>query len=214
MPTRNDERRGAERHAPPKPVPATFAGFDVKILDIGFLGCRIEHVDRLPPRARTTLRFSWRGAQVRVEATAVRTELTSRGGKPAYISGLQFCESVEASPAVVRDIVGWLVAAAKSSEPPATHAAPPAVATASEDEPEVIAAPYLRCSYVRGEWSNVFVDDPAQPEEGFTIFAPADEKEAVVLRRAYEQAGAEKRRSMRVTIEREMARRRPGSAAG
>src|SRR5687768_15955587 len=102
---KQDERRLAERHSPPKPVPATFGGFEVRIIDIGLVGCGIEHSDRLPPKAHLGLKFTWRGAQVRVDATVIRSELTFRNGKPSYVSGLQLAETAEKSPPVIRDIV-------------------------------------------------------------------------------------------------------------
>jgi hypothetical protein len=196
---KKDDRRGAERHSPPKPVTASFGGFAARIVDISLIGCRIEHTDRLPPRARMPLRFSWRGAQVRIEGTVVRSELTSVAGKPAYVSGLEFCDSEDASPPVIRDIVGWLVAAAKKMEP---HIPQPD----SDEEPEVLSAKYLRCTFAGGKWSRLFVDDPAQPGDGFTIRAPSNESEADVLCRAYEQADAVKRRTMRASFQLDIAR--------
>lgn len=195
-----DERRSAERHSPPKPVPASFGGFAAKILDISLIGCRIEHTDRLPPRARFALRFLWRGAKVRVDATVVRSELTSMAGKPVYVSGLEFGDSADAPP-LIREIVGWLAAEARKAEPPPIS--PPDV----EEEPELLSPSYLRCTFATGQWSKLFVDDPAQPADGFTIRAPADEGEAAVLCRAYEQADAAKRRTMRASFERDINKR-------
>lgn len=217
-PMKNDDRRAAERHSPPKPVPATFGGFDVSILEIGLVGCRIAHIDRLPPKTRTALRFAWRGTQVRIDGVVVRSELTSRNGKPAYISGLQFCDSPEQSPPVVRDIVGWLIAQEKKAAPvpepepdfdsePARVSAPPnapAVTETIDDEPEELSARYLRCTLTGGQWTNIFVDDPTQPPDGFTIVAPANEKEAELLRQAWQQAGAEKRSAMRKKFEQKL----------
>jgi hypothetical protein len=213
-PVATGERRAAERHAPPKPVPATFGGYEVRILDIGLTGCRIEHGDRLPPKARLALKFTWRGKQVRLDGTVVRSELTSLGKKAAYVSGLQFCDSPTDAPPVIRDVVGYLVEMEKKASPPAAPPAPadpPATSPAPaavdvDDEPEVLSARYLRCALANGQWSCVFVDDPAQPSEGFTIAAPSDEKEADVLRRAYEKGNPEARRTMRDRIARDLSR--------
>lgn len=198
---RND-RRGAERYAPPKPVPGTFGGFEAKILELSLTGCRIEHGDRLPPKAKLPLRFLWRGTKVRVEGTVIRSELTFAAGKPVYVSGLEFCDSPEASPQVIRDVVGWLMAAAKK-------AAPPVVETEeTEEEPEVLSAKYLRCQFMGGQWSKIYVDDAAQPSDGFTIRAPTTESEADVLCRAYEKADATKRRTMCASFQRDIERGR------
>ena len=219
-PRNNDDRRGAERHTPPKTVPATFGGFAAEIVDISLIGCRIKHSDRLPARSRMPLRFSWRGATVRLDATVVRSEMTSVGGKPAYISGLEFCDSVDASPPVIRDIVGWLAATAakgqqteskqpestqpESTQPERTHVSP---SVSDEiDAPELLSAEYIRCTLTAGKWSKLYVDRPAQPRDGFTIRTPDDEREVDLLCRAYEQADAKKRLTMRASFERANAR--------
>jgi hypothetical protein len=190
-----DDRRGSERYTPPRPVPATFGGFDAKIIDISLIGCRIEHSDRLPPKARLSLRFSWRGSQVKVDATVVRSELTSIGKKPAYVTGLAFCDAPEYSPPVIRDIIQWLMASTRPAQ------------IEVEEAPEEVSAPYLRCTFTSGQWLKVFVDDPAQPKDGFTIRAPANEREADVLCRAWEHADAAKRQSMRASFEKDIQRR-------
>lgn len=192
-----DDRRGVERYAPPKPVPATFGGFAARIIEISLIGCRIEHTDRLAPRAKMALRFSWRGTQVRIDGTVTRSELTSVGGKPAYVSGLEFSDS----PPVLSDITGWLRKAAKSDEPETPQAAP----DDADEEPEVLSARYLQCTLAGGTWSKYFVDTPAQPAEGFTIRAPENDREVELLCRAYEQADAAKRRTMRARFERDLA---------
>ena len=190
-----DDRRGVERYAPPKPVPASFGGFAAKIVEISLIGCRIEHTDRLPPRAKMALRFSWRGTQVRIDGTVIRSELASVGGKPAYVSGLEFGDS----PPVLREITDWLRRSVKNAEPPAPEA-PDAV-----EEPELLSAQYLQCTLAEGQWFKYFVDKPAQPAEGFTIRAPDNEREVELLCRAYEQADAAKRRTMRARFERDLA---------
>lgn len=213
-----DDRRGAERHPLPKPVPATLGGFAAKLVDVSLIGCRIEHADRVTPKAKLPLRFSWRGAPVQIEATVVRSEMRSIGGKLGYISGLEFCDSIDASPPVIRDIVGWLVAAtAKKSQPEAVEpvSVPAATVTAQPvpflradepDEPEVLSAPYVQCTFAGGKWSRLYVDEPAQPRDGFTIPTPSDDREVDVLCRAYEKANAEKRRTMRASFELAIAR--------
>ena len=182
-------------------MPATFGGFAVRIVDISLLGCRIEHSDRLPPKARLALKFLWRGAQTRVEATVIRSEVTSlKKGAASYLSGLEFCDSIESSPLVIREVVGWLAGEKRKSEPPP----PPIVQADLEDEPEILSASYLRCTLARGEWTRLFVDDPAQPADGFTIPAPPTEREADSLCRAYEQADALRRQTMRASFERKI----------
>ncbi|HSP14204.1 MAG TPA: hypothetical protein VLV78_05575 [Thermoanaerobaculia bacterium] len=207
MTTPNDDRRGAERISIPKPVPASLAGFEVRLLEISLIGCLIEHTDRVLPKARMTLRFKWRGGPVKIETTVIRSEMRSVGGKPAYVSGLEFCKSIDESPAVIREIVGWLVKTTAPAAPAAPAAAPqpepapPEAVQADDDEPEIVSAPYLQCTLDGGEWMRLYVSDPKQPPDGFTVLAPNDESEVDVLCRAYEKASAEKRSTMRASFE-------------
>ncbi|HEU4523096.1 MAG TPA: hypothetical protein VFT12_13895, partial [Thermoanaerobaculia bacterium] len=102
----------------------------------------------------------------------------------------------DAAPPVIRDIVGWLVAAEKKAAPPPVSEPEP------EEEPELLSAKYLRCTFAGTRWSKLFVDDPAQPADGFTIPAPAVESEADTLCRTYEKADPARRLTMRASFER------------
>ena len=77
---------------------------------------------------------------------------------------------------------------------------------AAEEEFEVLSADYLRCTFTGGKWSKLYVDDPAQPADGFTIRAPSNESEADVLCRAYQKADPAKRKTMRASFEADIAR--------
>jgi hypothetical protein len=195
----DSNRRGAERHALPKAVPATYGGFNAMLIDFSLTGCRIEHIDRLNPRVSLPLRFFWRGSEVKMQATLVRSEMVPVRGKPGYVSGLVVCDSPDDTPPVVRDIVQWLITNearnTAASEPAAE--APPQATEAEDDEPEAMSAQYLQCILIDGKWHKLYVATPWQPQEGFTIAVPADEKEADVLCRAYEKAAPEVRQVMR-----------------
>ena len=226
----DDERRHAQRFELPKKAPATFGGFNAVIVEVSLIGCSIQHTDRITPKAHLPLRFKWRGQPVKIEATVMRSEMRSIGGRPAYVSGLSFCEKAEDSPKIVRDIVGWLAEAGKTeagespaaaSPPPSPPATPP-IAEAAGDLPfireedevqeveeaedvDVISAPYLQCTLSGGKWDTIYVDEPAQPAEGFTILAPSQDAEVTVLCRAYQSANPAKRREMRAKFERAIA---------
>lgn len=212
------DRRGAQRLALPKPVPATFGGFPGKLVEFSLTGCRFEHVDRLTLRANLPLRFSWRGTTIRLTATIVRSEMSTVAGKPGYTSGLEFCDSADDSPPIVREVVTWLVNAEAKKSAAVVPVAPSPVAAPGpvpflnlDDEPEILSAPYLRCTLEGGKWFRVYVDDPAQPASGFTIATPADDSEADVLCRAYENAKSDARRAMRLSFEQAIARSRQSS---
>ncbi|MGZ4809763.1 MAG: hypothetical protein ACXVIJ_07125 [Thermoanaerobaculia bacterium] len=219
--TSENDRRGVGRHALPKPVPATYGGFPAILVEFSLNGCRIEHVDRVTPRATLPLRFAWRGAEVRIQSTLVRSEMIPVRGKPGYTSGLEFVEPVDAG-AVVLDIVKWLIdAAAKKGDAHSAHlpAAKAEVEAAATNEPadaipplpldaevedeeaETLSAPYLQCILSGGRWEKLYVDKPQQPAEGFTILAVSNEREVDVLCRAYQSAGVEARLAMRASFE-------------
>jgi len=201
-----DERRGAQRLAVPKPVPCTYGGFESKIVEISLVGCQIQHADRITPKSRLPLKFKWRGTDVRVEATLTRSEMRSVGGKPAYLSGIEFCKTPEESPGVIREIVQWLEKATSGAarfsapEPGGLKAAAPPAAP-PDDDVESLSADYLQCVLSGGTWMKLYVGEAAQPAEGFTIPAPANDAEADVLCRAYQKADAAKRRAMRAQFE-------------
>ena len=218
------DRRGAQRIALPKPVPASLGGFEGKIVEFSLIGCRFEHVDRVTLKSRLNLQFVWRKATVKLQATVVRSEMSAVKGKGGYISGLEFCDSPDDAPGVVRDIMGFLnkeeakKALATTAEPEVARAPEPAPkpepqlsvpAPFIDDEPEVMSAPYLQCTFAGGKWQKVFVDKPLQPKvEGFTIIAPSTESEADVLCRAYQNAKPEMRRAMRASFEQAIAKQK------
>ena len=196
------DRRGAERLTLPKAVPATLGGFDARIIEVSLLGCQVEHTDRVLPKSRMSLRFKWRGAEVKVEATVMRSEMRAVGKKPGYLSALQFCDAVEYSPPIIREVVAWLEKTLK----PAPLLTNPYID--DEDEPEVLDAPFLQCTLGNGEWMKLYVSDQKQPREGFTIPAPSNEAEVDVLCRAYEKADAKRRQAMRASFELAIAQKR------
>ncbi len=150
-----------------------------------------------------SLRFKWRGAPVKVEATVMRSEMRTVGGKPGYLSGLEFCDAVEYSPPIIREVVEWLV---KSLKPEPAVKNP--YVDDEDEEPEVLDAPFLQCTLGGGEWMKLYVTDRRQPSEGFTIPAPSNEAEVDVLCRAYEKADANRRRAMRASLELAIAQKR------
>lgn len=200
----DDERRHAQRFPLPKAAHATFGGFAAEIVEVSLIGCQIVHAERIAPRSHWPLRFKWRGSPVRIEATVVRSEMRSIGGKPGFLSGLAFCESPEQSPAVIREIVGWLRENSKSAPVSA-----PAVEAPAEDEPDVVSGRYLQCRLRASGWEKLYTEDPEQPREGFTIVAPENDAEADVLCRAYETANAQKRQKMRASFEHMITQSRP-----
>src|SRR5512142_2408399 len=82
-----DDRRGAQRVVIPKPVPATFGGFEVTMIEISLIGCSVEHTDRIAPKSKLPLKFKWRGSEVRLEATVIRSEMRPVGRRVLQDAG-------------------------------------------------------------------------------------------------------------------------------
>jgi sigma-B regulation protein RsbU (phosphoserine phosphatase) len=83
----DQDRRRAERLLLPSPIPGRVAGGAVRIVDIGFLGTRIEHDEPLTAGPQT-LQFQWDGEEIVVDCTLLRTEPLDS----AFHSGLQFSD--------------------------------------------------------------------------------------------------------------------------
>lgn len=65
---------------------------------------------------------------------------------------------------------------------------------------------YVECILLGGKWIKRHVRDSRQPREGFTMLAPADEREVDEYCRSYEVADPDTRRMIRVSLELAIAR--------
>ncbi|HXH39354.1 MAG TPA: SpoIIE family protein phosphatase, partial [Thermoanaerobaculia bacterium] len=84
----DQDRRRAERLLLPSPIAGRVAERAVRIVDIGYLGTRIEHDEPLVAGPHT-LQFEWDGQEITVDCTVVRTEPSDA----AFHSGLRFSDS-------------------------------------------------------------------------------------------------------------------------
>jgi sigma-B regulation protein RsbU (phosphoserine phosphatase) len=83
----DQDRRRAERLLLPAPIAGRVADHDVRIVDIGILGTRVEHDEPLMVGPHT-LRFIWDGEEIEVDCTVIRSERADA----AFHSGLQFSD--------------------------------------------------------------------------------------------------------------------------
>ncbi|HEX9460560.1 MAG TPA: GAF domain-containing SpoIIE family protein phosphatase [Thermoanaerobaculia bacterium] len=83
----DQDRRRAERLLLHSPIPGRVAESAVRIVDIGFLGTRIEHDEPLTAGPQT-LQFQWDGEEIVVDCTLLRTEPLDA----MFHSGLQFSD--------------------------------------------------------------------------------------------------------------------------
>lgn len=83
----DQDRRRAERLLLSSPISGRVAEHDVRIVDIGILGTRIEHDEPLLVGPQT-LQFQWDGEEIEVDCTILRTESSAA----VFHSGLQFSD--------------------------------------------------------------------------------------------------------------------------
>src|SRR5437763_3599252 len=81
------DRRRAERLLLPSPLAGRLSEREVRIVDIGILGTRIEHDEPLMVGPHT-LRFDWDGEEIVVDCTILRSERSDA----SFHSGLQFSD--------------------------------------------------------------------------------------------------------------------------
>jgi Serine phosphatase RsbU, regulator of sigma subunit len=83
----DEDRRRAERLLLPSPISGRMAEHNVRIVDIGVFGTRIEHDEPLLAGPHT-LRFEWDGEEIVVDCTVLRSEQSSA----AFHSGVLFSD--------------------------------------------------------------------------------------------------------------------------
>src|SRR3954466_9464321 len=83
----DQDRRRADRLLLPSPIAGRVADRDVRIVDIGILGTRIEHDEPLMAGPHT-LHFDWDGEAIAVDCTLLRTE----SSEATFRSGMQFSD--------------------------------------------------------------------------------------------------------------------------
>lgn len=208
----SDERR----HHPGRigfrtPRPATFGQHKVVLSDLGHTGAGIRHRDRLALGTEGLLTFRLECDQhsVRCRLLRSRFELVDVGSARVeiYHSGLNFL-AVEGCPDSVRVAIRKRVERALLRQ----HAdawSDPSVMKGIEESSgsypvDLLASMttskrFIRCSCDRrGRWKNEHVDDPAQPENGFTLSAEEDPSDIELLRRTFAIASRDQRDLIRL----------------
>jgi PilZ domain-containing protein len=194
--TPTTQQRRAERIRLPQPVPAMLGELLSRLVEVSLIGCRLEHADRVEMRAVLPLRFHWQGEEIVLRATVMRSELQMVEGKMTRVSGLQFCTTVEDSPAAVRRILNSLL------EPkPAAPAMPTRVPFLRLDDEVPEGGTFLECSFENGRWRRMHIAELRHPRNGFTVPLPVADGELDSLCRAYEEVDDAARARMRAKID-------------
>jgi hypothetical protein len=206
-----NQRRGAARVRLPMPIPARLGGTNVVLSDVSIFGAGIQHHVQIPPGENGQLAFRWEKQNLTLDCTLVRSRLeVIRHGETTmriYHSGLLFNRggALEALRSTIEKRVTRALerrhadfyglspferAVTDSSGALNLNAIFPLVAERLRG--------YIRCELRDGKWERNWTRDADQPEEGFTVSAIEKPEDIDLLRKTYEEAGADERHLLRL----------------
>jgi hypothetical protein len=203
------DRRAAPRHLVPEGVTATVSGVPVKLLELSLVGAKVEHRERFTLTA-PQLTIRWHGKAMAVPVRAARSQIVGRSDADLiYLTGLSFLEADEAAREVLASI---LEDPASPEMPPAAAPPPPAMDDTFTRKVQLLRngldddhLPYAQFRLTAQGWEKDYSDDPAQPEDGFTI--ERERHDFDELQRAFEAADPDTRRMMQVALESQLTKR-------
>jgi hypothetical protein len=195
-----EERREFQRLRVDPPLPATYAVTPVSLIEIGVLGARIHHAEKLE-RDEGELRFSFEGEEIALKCEVVRTIPSQESKYPGsgIESGIRFRGALGESGDHLRAMLGSLVTRALHSRSlPTLHLAP-----TIDGDKTVRGTDALYICYLLDEkgWQRRAVFLPEQPAVGFTVARGVDPEEVQRLQRVYQASDDEGRRLIRLFAE-------------
>ncbi|MFN2443382.1 MAG: PilZ domain-containing protein [Thermoanaerobaculia bacterium] len=211
----SDDRRRLERIRLHQPPAARIGDLPGRILDIGLLGARIETEMPLEIGSTHIVTFSWSGHALKIEGKVTRCEfqsiLSEARGERIFFSGIEFTGSNPESGTLLRRLISEEVTTALENQKANARGA---LAEIVEDVPFLrtekgggrvrrAEAPSFVCCRLGsgGSWKKTLLTRPAQPVDGFTIRLRDTEDEIERLCRAYEEAGPDVRKLIRLCAE-------------
>jgi hypothetical protein len=194
------ERREFQRLPLPEGIPASFGGKDVRLVEIGISGARLEHPEREIIGRTAQLTFDWEKESIAIECEVVRLALApgsdgEGGGARLHHSGVVFVGAEETAADALRRALSSAVLERLGQGAP--H-------DGIEDYDDTLRpsdARFLTYEFEEGVWKKRRAFLPEQPDVGFTVASDAEKGELQRLCRAYEQAGSEGRRLLRLFCE-------------
>jgi len=102
----DDQQRNAERIPLKEPIQGTIDSAEAHITELSLIGAKVEHFNRLSMNSHATVQFRWRNQNIKLKGKIARTEMRSIRGKPGYMSGVTFANSLEEAPKELR----WMMA--------------------------------------------------------------------------------------------------------
>lgn len=196
------ERREFQRLRLMDPVEARFGQDEVRLVEIGISGARLEHFVREAPGRVAPLVFSFEGEQIVIEAEVVRSSLapgaSGDGAAKVHHTGIVFLGAREESADALRRALSAAVIRRLEQQ---KIQGPAEDLVDFDDTLRPGDALFLSYTLEDGVWKKRRAFLPEQPDVGFTVTFDADKDELQRLCRAYEQADTEGRRLLRLFCE-------------
>ena len=191
------ERREFQRLRLDPPLSGTVAGTDVRIVEIGILGARVQHAAAFPVD-RGELRFEFAGQPVSMRCEIVRTQ----GNE----SGVRFTAAVGESGDRLRQMLAELVHYELERRRNETVVAKAPQFVDGDRTIRGIDAGYVTYRLENNFWTRRRIFLPEQPPVGFTVARGEDVEEMTRLCRVYQASDEEGRRLIRLFAELSISR--------
>lgn len=190
------ERREFQRLPLPDGIAADFGGSQVRLVEIGVSGARIEHPDHQSAGRTARLSFEWEDESIALDCEIVRSgPAPGTGANGLHHSGVVFVGADESSAEALRRALSSAVMRRLGEQVPSDGIAD------YDDTLRPGDAMFLTYTFEDGVWKKRRAFLPEQPEVGFTVASDAEKGELQRLCRAYEQANTEGRRLLRLFCE-------------
>lgn len=195
-----EERREFQRLLVDPPIPASYAVTPVSLIEIGVLGARLHHAEKLD-RPEGELRFSFEGQEIALKCEVIRTIESQESKYPGsgMESGIRFRGALGESGEHLRAMLGMLVTRALARRSVAANQIP-----AKIDGDKTVRgkdAAYVCHRLDEKGWQKRAVFLPEQPPIGFTVARGVDPEDVLRLQRVYQASDDEGRRLIRLFAE-------------
>ena len=191
---KGEERREFQRLRLDPPLPATFGGIAVTVVEIGVLGARVRHDGPLNLTGGD-LRFRVESGDLLLRSEVVRL-IPSESA-----TGVRFLAAVGDSGDKLRTMLGSLVTRELENR---RHPQPETLSPTTIDGDKTVRgedADYVAYRLENGQWQRRRVFLPEQPAAGFTVAKGEDVAEMQRLCRVYQASDEEGRRLIRLFAE-------------
>jgi hypothetical protein len=195
-----EERREFQRLRVDPPIPASYAVTAVSLIEIGVLGARLHHAEKLD-RDEGELRFSFEGQEIALKCEVVRSIASQDAKYPGsgMESGIRFRGAVGDSGDHLRAMLAALVNRALARLSVSANQIPERI-----DGDRTVRgkdAAYVCYRLDEKGWQKRAVFLPEQPPIGFTVARGVDPDDVQRLQRVYQASDDEGRRLIRLFAE-------------